>query len=113
MAEHCLHKPGALGLIPDLFSSFASKHLNSLVFHLVLQHNNSHTFSITCTLSVWVTGGVGVHTGGVTNITVLGTCTVSRRTRVELQVGTRDTGSNHSPVTILGISCVMCVMVYK
>ena len=61
----------------------------------------SYTFSITCALSVWVTVGVGVHTGGVTNITVLGTCTVSRRTRVELQDGTRDTGSNHSPETIL------------
>ena len=61
----------------------------------------SYTFSITCALSVWVTVGVGVHTGGVTNITVLGTCTVSRRTWVELQVGTRDTGSKHGPVTIL------------
>ena len=78
----------------------------------------SYTFSITCALSVWVTVGVGVHTGGVTNITVLGTCTVSRRTRVELQVGTRNTGSIHSPVTILcgeGISCVgmSCVCIYK
>ena len=66
---------------------------------------NNHTFSITCALSVWVTVGVGVHTGGVTNITVLGTCTVSRRTWVELQVGTRNTGSIHSPVTILHV-CV-------
>ena len=104
-------------MIPGLFTFlyFASKHLNPLVFHLILQqihNNNNHTFSITCTLSVWVTVGVGVHTGGVTNITVLSACTVSRRTRVELQVGTRDTGSVHSPVTILWgdeISSVMTV----
>ena len=78
--------------------------------------NFMHTFSITCTLSVWVSVSVGVHTGGVTNITVLGTCTVSRRTWVELQVGARDTGSEHCPVTILcvcggggGGPCVSCV----
>ena len=64
-------------------------------------HSHDYTFSITCTLSARVTVGVSVYTNGVAHITGLGTCTVSRWTRVELQVRARNTGSEHSPVTIL------------
>ena len=66
------------------------------------------TFSGTCTLSVRVSVGEGVDTGGIANRTGLGTAAVSRGTRVELQIGTSYTRGEYSPVTSLCVCGWVC-----